>query len=158
MREKELIKNTLIIFLAKLCTQLISFLMLPLYTSVLSTEEYGFVDIVTTYTALAAPLIGFQLEMGIFRYLIDNRRNDKNKTILITNTIVTIVTSTIFFSILFIIISKTASLPHLWLILSSTITILFSGYFLQVARGLGDNIGYSIASIITGTITVALNI
>ena len=46
-KKKELAKNTIIIFLGKVCTQLISFLLLPLYTSYLLTEEYGLVDLVT---------------------------------------------------------------------------------------------------------------
>ena len=38
-REKQLAKNTLIITLGKICTQLITFFLLPLYTGILSTEE-----------------------------------------------------------------------------------------------------------------------
>ena len=157
-KQNELLKNTAIIMLGKICTQLISFLMLPLYTAVLSTEDYGFIDLVTTYSALAIPLVGFQLEMGVFRYLIDNRKNEKNKTILITNTFLTVLISVVLFSILFVFLSNIFNLPHLWLILSSTIAMLFSGYFLQVARGLGDNIGYSIGSVVTGISTVLINL
>ena len=38
-REKKLIKNTIIIAIGKMSTQIISFLLLPLYTSILATEE-----------------------------------------------------------------------------------------------------------------------
>ena len=47
-REKTLVKNTLIITIGKICTQLITFLLLPLYTGILSTEEYGVVDLLNT--------------------------------------------------------------------------------------------------------------
>ena len=157
-KHKELIINTSIIFLAKACTQLISFLMLPLYTSVLPTEDYGLVDLITTYSALAIPLIGFQLEMGVFRYLVDNRNNEKNKTVLITNSLITIFASLLFFTAIYLAIASIINLPYLWLILASTTAMLASNYFLQVARGLGDNIGYSIGSIITGISTVAINL
>lgn len=157
-KNRELLINTAIILLAKVCTQLISFLMLPLYTSVLSTEDYGLVDLITTYSALAIPLVGFQLEMGAFRYLVDNRKNEKNKTILITNSLLTIVASLLFFSVIYLAIANIINLPYLWLILASTTAMLASNYFLQVARGLGDNIGYSIGSIITGVSTVAINL
>ena len=95
----ELAKNTIIILIAKLCTQLITFLMLPLYTSMLSTGEYGLVDLIATYTTLAMPIIGFHLEMGAFRYLVDNRKNENKKSILITNTFITLCASVLFFSI-----------------------------------------------------------
>ena len=39
-KKKQLAKNTIIIFIGKVCTQLISFFLLPLYTGYLSTKEY----------------------------------------------------------------------------------------------------------------------
>ena len=44
-REGQLMKNTLIITFGKICTQFLSFFLLPLYTSLLTTEEYGIVDV-----------------------------------------------------------------------------------------------------------------
>ena len=44
-REKQLIKNTAIITIGKICTQMITFFLLPIYTAILSTEEYGVVDL-----------------------------------------------------------------------------------------------------------------
>ena len=41
-----LLKNTVIIMLGNFGTKLISFLLLPLYTSILSTEEYGTYDFI----------------------------------------------------------------------------------------------------------------
>ena len=46
--KKSLVKNTIIIAIGKLSTQVISFLLLPLYTAKLSTEEYGTYDYITT--------------------------------------------------------------------------------------------------------------
>ena len=51
-KKKQLAKNTLIIFLGKVCTQLISFFLIPLYTAYLATNEYGIVDLVQTYVTL----------------------------------------------------------------------------------------------------------
>ena len=38
-RNKELLKNTIIILFGKVCTQLITFFLLPIYTHFLSTKE-----------------------------------------------------------------------------------------------------------------------
>lgn len=54
-KNKELAKNTIIIFLGKVCTQLISFLLLPLYTACLTTSDYGTVDLIITYVSLLVP-------------------------------------------------------------------------------------------------------
>ena len=70
-KKKQLARNTIIIFFGKVCTQLISFLLLPLYTAYLATSEYGIVDLIQTYVTLLVPIITLELEMSIFRYLID---------------------------------------------------------------------------------------
>ena len=55
-REKDLTKNTLIITVGRISTQFVSFLLLPLYTALLSTTEYGTVDLVTTLVQLLIPV------------------------------------------------------------------------------------------------------
>ena len=87
-KKKQLAKNTLIIFLGKVCTQLISFFLIPLYTAYLATEEYGIVDFVQTYVTLLVPIITMELEMSIFRYLVDSRTDSKNTKKLLSNNFV----------------------------------------------------------------------
>lgn len=157
-KERELVKNTVIILIGKVCTQLISLLMLPLYTHVLSSDEYGLIDLITTYVALALPLIGFQIEMGAFRYILDNREDEKRKTAIISNSLVTITGSTLFFLVIFLIVSRFFAIPYLPFVILCVVATLYSHFMLQVARGLGDNFGYSIGCIITGVTTVGLNL
>ena len=56
-REKKLIKNTIIIAIGKMSTQIISFLLLPLYTSILATEEYGVYDLIVAIATFIIPII-----------------------------------------------------------------------------------------------------
>ena len=83
-RGRELAKNTMIISIGKIGTQFVSFLLLPLYTAKLTTEEYGTVDLLNTYISLLIPIIVFQIEQAIFRYLIDAREKEYEKEKLIT--------------------------------------------------------------------------
>ena len=69
---KELAKNTMIIVVGKVCTQFISFFLLPLYTSYLNTADYGNVDLINTYINLLIPIVTLQLENAVFRFLIDS--------------------------------------------------------------------------------------
>ena len=71
---KDLAKNTAIVSIGKICTQLITFFLLPVYTAVLSNEEYGVVDLLNTLTSLLLPIATLQIEQGIFRYLLDCRK------------------------------------------------------------------------------------
>ena len=64
IRTKELGKNTLIITIGRISTQFITFLLLPLYTALLSTEEYGSVDLVTTIVQLLVPIVSIMINMS----------------------------------------------------------------------------------------------
>lgn len=100
-RKKELAMNTVILAVGKICTQLINFFLLPLYTSLLTTDDYGVVDLFSTYTALLVPIFNWQLENGLFRFLLECREDRKRQkivfsTVFIAN-IIQIVITVIFF-------------------------------------------------------------
>ena len=157
-KKKQLAKNTIIIFFGRVCTQLISFFLLPLYTAYLATSEYGLVDLIQTYVTLLVPIITLELEMSIFRYLIDSRSSDKDTKKLISNNFYVLGISLSVFSILYIIVTCFITLPFRWLILIDIIVCVLSGNFLQIARGFGKTVDYSISCILTGLTTVISNI
>lgn len=157
-KKKQLAKNTIIIFFGRVCTQLISFFLLPLYTSYLATKEYGTVDLIQTYVTLLVPIITLELEMSIFRFLIDSRKNEKETNKLISNNFFILGISLSIFSILYIIVSSFVTIPYRWLILVDIIVCVLSGNFLQVARGFGKTLDYAISCILTGLTTVISNI
>ena len=157
-KKKNLVKNTLIILLGKISTQFISFLLLPLYTAFLTTSDYGFVDLVTSYIILLVPLITLELEMSVFRYLIDARKDKEKTRAIISNNFNTLFKCLLLFSVFYIILGCFIDIPFKWLILLDVVVCVISGNLLQVVRGLGDVIGFSISCFITGVITVILNI
>ena len=157
-KKKQLAKNTLIIFMGKVCTQLISFLLLPLYTGCLSTKQYGLVDLIQTYVTLLVPLITLELEMSVFRWLIDSRGKDKDNKTVLSNNFFVLLFGLGLFSILYIIFTCFVNIPFRWLILVDIIVCTCSGNFLQISRGFGRTLDYSISCIITGVTTIISNI
>lgn len=157
-KEVNLIKNTLIIFLGKLSTQIISFLLVPFYTYFLTPEQYGFVDLTIIYVSLLIPLLTLQLEMSVFRFLIDNRKNKKEKKAIITNVFITVIKIYFIFLILYLIINLFFNITYRITLVFYTLSLILSNLTLQVARGIGDNKKYAIASIITGFSTLLFNI
>lgn len=157
-KEKELIKNTGIIFFGKFCTQFLSFLLLPIYTNYLTTSDYGYVDLIQTYVALLIPIILLRLDSSVFRYLIDERSNDKEKNKTISTSMFFMLIQIVLFCFIFIIINEIFQFKYGIYICINVIFVALSNIMLQIVRGIGDNMGYSIASIITGIITILLNI
>lgn len=157
-KKKQLAKNTIIIFMGKVCTQFISFLLLPLYTSYLITSEFGIVDLITSYVTLLVPIITLELEMSIFRYLVDVRNKSDETKKLISNNFLILLSSLLLFIVLYLLVTTFWSFDYRFLILFCIVVCTLSGNFLQVARGLGDTVGYAVSCIITGITTVILNI
>lgn len=157
-KKKQLAKNTLIIFFGRVSTQLISFFLLPLYTSYLATKEYGLVDLIQTYVTLLVPIITLELEMSIFRWLVDSRGKEKDTKKLISNNFFVLTISLLIFSILYVVVTCFINIPFRWLILVDIIICVLGGNFLQVARGFGKTLDYSISCILTGITTVVSNI
>ena len=103
-RGKELLQNTIIIAIGNLSTQIISFFLLPLYTSVLSTKDYGIYDLLITISTFILPIITLLMEDALFRFLIDCKDENEIKET-ISQSIIFIFFNTILITILFIISS-----------------------------------------------------
>lgn len=157
-KKLELVKNTIIIFLGKICTQFISFFLLPLYTAYLNTSEYGTIDLIVTSVSFLVSLLTLQLEMAAFRFLIDSRNDEKKKDKIVYNSIKVMLISAFIFLLIFGVINFFIDIPYKFNILINVVSIMFSGLLLQIVRGLGKNNIYSVACIITGVSTLIFNI
>jgi len=157
-KQKELIKNTLILGLGKASTQLISFFLLPLYTLFLSPGEYGTVDLIITYVTLLVPAITIQLEMAAFRFLVDARGSEAEKKRVISN-IVHIVLAILAVCIaFFLVLNAFVQVLYADLLLLLVAVTIFSNLLLQFARGLGHNKKFAIACTITSLVTLVATI
>lgn len=157
-REIQLAKNTIIITISKISTQFINFILLPVYTSLLTTEEFGVVDLLNTYVMLLVPIVTLQLENALFRFLIDTRKNNDEKTEYITTSLISIaIQSLIYFTILGF-ASSFIHNDYKYFLAINVVSHIFLSILLQISRGLGDNTSYALGSMTTATSTVFLNI
>ncbi|MCK1991633.1 oligosaccharide flippase family protein [Peribacillus muralis] len=74
---KSLGKNSLIFTVGNISSAAISFLMLPLFTHLLSTEEYGLIDFINITITLLIPLISFNIVEAIIRFGLDSNYDNK---------------------------------------------------------------------------------
>lgn len=157
-KQSELLKNTVILTVGKICTQFVSFLLLPLYTALLSPEEYGIVDLFNTYIALLLPFFNWQFDAGLFRFMIDARQ-DSRKLKKIFSTVFLAHGAQAAIYILFYIVAQNFISSEYKIFLAIDVLLnIFLNSMLQFPRGLGNNTVYSIASFMSATATVALNV
>lgn len=67
----KLFKNSLIFVVANFGTKIFSFIMVAFYTYVLTTSEYGTVDLITTTITLLLPIVSFYIQDGAMRFSMD---------------------------------------------------------------------------------------
>ncbi|MDN3185221.1 lipopolysaccharide biosynthesis protein [Enterococcus faecalis] len=70
-RYKHLLTNTIVFGIGNIGTKLIGILLLPFYTSILTTAEYGIADIYTNTINLMLPIVSFSIYDAVLRYTLD---------------------------------------------------------------------------------------
>lgn len=157
-KQKSFFKNTLILMIGKISTQFLSFLLLPLYTSYLSTSDYGIADLISTYVIFLAPLFSLQIENAAFRFLIGYRDNNTKSDKLIKIIYIFVFKIQIVIIILFTILNAVTKIKYYGFII--IYLLLYQLYSLnqQIARGKGKNVDYTISACIYGILTILCNI
>ncbi|MBR0485627.1 MAG: oligosaccharide flippase family protein [Oscillospiraceae bacterium] len=74
-KAKDLSLNTLLFTVSSFGTKIISFLLVPLYTYVLSTTDYGNLDLVNTTVQLLLPLMTLNIQDAVLRFCLDKKYN-----------------------------------------------------------------------------------
>lgn len=147
-REKQLIKNTLVISLGQFLSQFFNVILIPLITGRLSKIEYGNYDFILTVVAFLLPIATLQIHSAAFRFLIDARGDNKTSQRIVTNIcLFTTLTSTIVIFIISIVWHQFSIYIRLLLALYLYFDI-FNVMLGQVARGLDNNKAFSFASVI----------
>lgn len=70
----KLLKNSGIFAFASIGSHLITFLLVRFYTELLSTEQYGIIDIIVTAKSLIIPIISLAIVESVLRFSIDDNR------------------------------------------------------------------------------------
>ena len=152
-RNKYLLKNTVIFSIGNFGTKIISFFLVPLYTNILTTREYGTVDLIYTIGMVLVPLLTLNIGESIMRFALD-KDADCDK---IMSTGITIL---IFGAIIGLLILPIANLfesvsNYSIYIYLYTLTLAFSQIFLCYLRGKEFLMKYSIGNIIQ-SLTIAI--
>lgn len=148
-RESRLAKNTLILTIGNFLPKGTLFVVLPILTGCLTQEEYGTYDLITVLVSLVLPSATLQIQAAAFRFLIDVRDKKNEADTIITNIFAFIIpTSAAALFILYSCLPREARTVKIWICIYFFADILFQGMG-QVARGLADNIGYSVSAIVS---------
>lgn len=155
---KALFKNTGIIAIGQVSTRLINFFLLPLYTAILSTEEYGLVDLLTTYSGLITIVIGLQMSQAAFRFLV-TCRDDREKITQVSSTIAAATGAVVLiYAAIFAVIQPFIHIEFKWYLLVHVVAALYLQTTSCIARGLGRNADYAAGNFLSAATSLVLNV
>lgn len=157
-RKKDLAKNTLILTFGRICTQFISFLLLPLYTAILEPEVYGIADLFNSYIYLIIPLVSLMLDQGLFRFLLECREDEKRKKTLLSTVLLINCIEIMIYLLIYMVIQRFLGSQYKIFLLIDVILNIFLNTLLQFARGIGKNGVYAISSFLSASMTVVSNV
>ena len=72
---KRLLKNISMLLAGNFVTRVLSFFMVPFYTSILTTADYGIADLITNVVFLVLPIFSLLMEEAVMRFALDKGNN-----------------------------------------------------------------------------------
>jgi len=158
-KSRYFIKNMGVLTISNFASKILVFLLVPLYTSVLSTTEYGTYDLVVSTVALLYPILTANIVDAVMRFSMDKSCEHKEiaaigmKYILIGISVVVVGLLIISKFRVF----KTISGMEIYII-AYFISYVLNQFFLQFAKGLEKIVDMGIAGVIGTVIMLIANI
>lgn len=151
------IKNTFIFFVGSIFSKLISFLLLPLYTSKIPASQMGEFDTNVTIFTIIASLCFFEIWTGVLRFLYSKDKKEDKAEIIASGLQIYLLSSC-----LFIAISSTLCIFFKYrypaLLITYMLLYMFSNLLSFIARGEQKNVDFAISGCISSVLTVSLNV
>ena len=155
-----LLKNIGLLTISSFGTKLITFFLVPLYTSILTTQEYGTYDLFNTTISLLIPILTINIQDGVLRFSLGA---DREKTAQVFSYGVKLVGVSSLLICIFAWVNQYfcwvkifAEYPLFFVLLY--ITTSYNQIFMNIARGVDRVADVSIAGVISALTGCLLNI
>lgn len=155
-RYGQLAKNTVLIGIGNFSSKLLTFLCVPLYTALLTTEEYGLADIITTTALLVFQVLTLTICEGLMRYCLEE--NSDKLSIFSISLAITFAG--------FVLLAAIAPIASNIGVISSYYPLFMAYYFgytlyttvSHFARGIESIVSYSLCGVLNTVLSIGLNV
>ena len=154
-----LAKNIGLLTLSSFATKILTFLLVPLYTNILSTEEYGINDLFHTTVSILVPILTLNIQEAVMRFALDENSNRKEVIsvgfkYLFTGSAIVIAGLCINHFLRISLLFDKYSIFFFLIFLTQAV----SGIVMAYSRGIDRIADLSISSVISSIITVVCNV
>lgn len=153
-KQTNLAKNTLIYAIGNFGSKILAYVMVLVYSYYITPEELGYYDVVLTTISMVQPLVIFQINDGVFRFLIDSEKDQR--TAIVGNTMKFLCMTTLASEIVFAVFCGFVNVRYaVWVGL-----LLFTNMFFllmqDIVRGLGLSKEYAAYGVLNSVVMLVL--
>lgn len=150
-------KSSLVFFVGSTLSKVITIALLPLYTNVLPSADYGYFDVSVTCVTLLTSFLYCDVWTSVMRFMRDDLEGEGPKVVTASGWVV-FGCSTALYYVIGIAAGSILDIPSLGLILLYGTFLNLQTMFSYIARGWGDNVRFAVSGIISSAVNVGLNL
>ena len=153
---RKLFKNTSLLFIGQFSSKLLTYFLLPIYTYVLTTEEYGTYDLIHVTATLLLPVLTLDIFEACFRFAMD--RNTDKKQVFSWCLAVSGIAMALALLAYPLVIMVIGGSEYYWLFFLLLATTILNTFMMQFIKGCEKLTAYSVLGITHTALIIVLNI
>lgn len=155
-RKQKLLLNTTIFAISNFASKVLVFLMLPIYTSILTTAEYGTADLIISVTTLSLPFLTMCIGDAGLRFALKNEYDNKK---VFTQGLIIVFLGTVVLCAVYPLLACIGFIgKNIIYVYIISIPCYFSDYLLKYSRGVGKIREVGISGVLSTFIMIMTNI
>lgn len=156
-RSKALAKDTVLFAISSFGSRVLTFLLTPLYTSILLTSEYGIADLTNTTINMIYPILTLAISDATLRFVMDKNSSKNNVFVLSTGIVIC---STVLLCLLKpLMVAVNVEISNYWVYFVATYFFFnLQECFANFVKGIGKTALFAIQGIIHTAIVIVCNI
>lgn len=155
-RIKKLAANTALFAASNFGSKLLTFLLVPFYTHVLTTEQYGTVDLIVSMVAMLLPVVTLSIAEAALRFAMDPEVDERDAY---TCALTVVLVGSGLSLVLIPLISAVFQLNSYWLLIF--VILFFNSLHLlsaQFSHGISKNVQFAVAGVVQTVVLVGANL
>ncbi len=154
-RNEKLVKNVLLFAIGNIGSKLLQIILVPLYTRVMTSAEYGTVDVMQAVVSLLMPIFSFTIYEAVFRYAMEK---DYDKCAVFSTGIVMSLLGTGFLCVGGGVASLFMDPTFVWLVAANSAVGFFRSLLSQYARAVEKTVLFTVDSVLLTVFVLVLNV
>lgn len=156
---KKLGVDTVAFALSNIASKVIAYFLLPLYTAVLTTKEFGFADTIQTLVNLLYPILTLSISEALLRFVIDEKNVKKHSQYLMVAAILVFGSSILVWSMQIVPMLSQSLLGSYWIY----VVLMYLGFNLEqcaayYAKAVGKTKLFAISGVFHTVILICSNL